>query len=97
VIIVDDGLATGATMRAAVAAVKRFGPKQIVAAAPVASEETCNALKNEADVCCVCSVTPEPFYGVGMWYRNFEQTSDDEVENLLARADARGVSAGHYV
>jgi putative phosphoribosyl transferase len=86
VIIVDDGLATGATMRAAIAAVEVLQPTQIVAAAPVASRLTCSELSGQAGVRCVCAFAPEPFYGVGMWYDDFEQTTDDEVRNLLASA-----------
>jgi putative phosphoribosyl transferase len=86
VIIVDDGLATGATMRAAIAAVKTRKPKQIIVAAPVASRETCAEIVRNTDDLCVCATTPEPFYGVGMWYQNFDQTSDAEVVELLDKA-----------
>ncbi len=85
VILIDDGLATGATMRAAVAAVRQAHPAKIVVAVPVAPPETCQELAAEADEV-VCALTPEPFYGVGLWYDQFEQTSDQEVRNLLARA-----------
>lgn len=88
VIIVDDGLATGATMLAAVRAVKTHEPAQIVVAVPVAARDTCNELSQEVDVMCVCAIEPEPFYGVGMWYRGFSQTSDSEVQALLAEARA---------
>lgn len=90
VIIVDDGLATGSTMHAAVTALKARDPKLIVVAVPVASEQACEEFKREADVMSVCAVTPEPFYGVGMWYKDFSQTTDDEVRQLLnsARASA---------
>lgn len=84
VIIVDDGLATGATMSVAVAALSRRGAREIVVAAPIASKDACE--KISADALCVCSVTPEPFYGVGTWYRDFSQTSDKEVCDLLDRA-----------
>ena len=99
VLIVDDGLATGATMRAAVKALKQLGPKEIVVAVPVASKQTCDEFKLEADVWSVCAVTPEPFYGVGMWYEDFSQTTDADVQRLLASADAialtqNGVSTG---
>jgi len=87
VIVVDDGLATGSTMRAAVEALRQKGPKQIVVAAPVGARETCDSFKDEVDVVCVCALTPEPFQAVGLWYANFEQTTDDEVRNLLTRAD----------
>jgi predicted phosphoribosyltransferase len=84
VILVDDGLATGATMRAAIAAVRQQQPARIVVAVPTASPDTCEALKAEAgDV--VCAMTPEPFLAVGHWYEDFTQTTDDEVRELLAR------------
>lgn len=86
VILVDDGLATGATMLAAVRAVRLYEPAQIVVAVPVAARETCAKLHDEADVVCVCAIEPEPFYGVGMWYYDFSQTSDEEVQALLAEA-----------
>lgn len=88
VILVDDGLATGSTMRAAVAAVRQQSPKQVVVAVPVAAQTTCNALQKEADEC-VCSYTPLHFYAVGQWYQNFAQTSDEEVHELLERAGER--------
>lgn len=84
VILVDDGLATGATMRAAVQALRRQHPARIVAAVPTASPDTCEALKAEADEI-VCAMTPEPFVAVGYWYEDFTQTTDDEVRALLAR------------
>ena len=87
VIIVDDGLATGATMRAAIKALKQLGPKDIVAAVPVGSADTCREIDKMVDVVCVCEETPEPFYGVGMWYNDFSQTTDLEVSELLARAE----------
>ena len=86
VIIVDDGLATGATMRAAVKALKTQQPTKIIVAVPVASKQACDEFREPADVWAVCAVTPEPFYGVGMWYRNFDQTTDAEVKSLLAVA-----------
>ncbi|MDM7923112.1 MAG: phosphoribosyltransferase, partial [Pyrinomonadaceae bacterium] len=86
VILIDDGLATGATMRAAVEAVKLLGPKQVVVAVPVGSADTCAGIEEKADVLCICARTPEPFYGVGLWYRDFSQTTDEEVEDLLRRA-----------
>lgn len=87
VILVDDGLATGATMRAAVKAVRAKMPKQIIVAVPVGSVQTCSELDRLSDVICVCATTPEPFYGVGMWYRDFSQTTDAEVREILARTD----------
>jgi predicted phosphoribosyltransferase len=91
VILVDDGLATGATMRAAVQALRQQQPGRIVAAVPTASPDTCQVLKAEADdVICeaddvICAITPEPFFAVGHWYDDFTQTTDDEVRELLAR------------
>jgi len=84
VILVDDGLATGATMRAAVAALRQRQPARIVIAVPTASPDTSEALKAEADDV-VCAMTPEPFFAVGHWYEDFTQTTDDEVRELLAR------------
>ncbi|WP_447980054.1 phosphoribosyltransferase [Candidatus Nitrospira bockiana] len=89
VILIDDGLATGATMRAAVSALKRRGPARIVVAVPVGAEEACHELRAEADEV-VCAATPSPFFGVGAWYEDFAQTTDDEVRELLERAAAAG-------
>ena len=88
VILVDDGLATGSTMLAAVQALRRQGPARIVVAVPVASRDTCELLKPEVYEV-VCAVTPEPFYAVGLWYQNFSQTTDEEVRELLARSAAQ--------
>jgi putative phosphoribosyl transferase len=85
VILVDDGLATGATMRAAAAALRQQSPARLVVAVPTAARETCEALEAEVDEI-VCAMTPDPFYAVGLWYEDFAQTSDDEVRDLLARA-----------
>ena len=85
VILVDDGLATGSTMRAAVAALRRLGPDRIVVAVPTAAPSTCDELGHEADEC-ICDITPDPFYAVGLWYEDFSQTTDDEVRDLLERA-----------
>ena len=82
VILVDDGLATGATMRAAVAAVRNLGAKRVVVAVPVGAAETCRLLEEEADEV-VCLLTPEPFYAIGLWYHEFPQLDDDEVRDLL--------------
>lgn len=87
VILVDDGLATGASMLAAVRGVRAKHPKSITIAVPVASGESCENLSQEADTV-VCMETPEPFYAVGVWYENFPQTSDAEVSELLNRAQA---------
>ncbi len=85
VILVDDGLATGSTMRAAVAALRRRHPTRVVVAIPTAAPEPCEELKQEVDEI-VCAMTPTPFYGVGEWYEEFDQTSDEEVRDLLERA-----------
>ena len=87
VILVDDGLATGSTMRAAARALRQQGPARIVVAVPVAARETCDEFRSEVDDI-VCTVTPEPFYAVGLWYEDFSPTTDDEVRDLLARAAA---------
>jgi predicted phosphoribosyltransferase len=88
VILVDDGLATGSTMRAAVAALRRQGPARIVVAVPVGAATTCAELQGEADGV-VCASTPDPFFAVGAWYQDFAQTTDDEVRALLMRAAER--------
>jgi putative phosphoribosyl transferase len=85
VILIDDGLATGSTMTAAVRALKAQAPAKIVVAVPVAAPDSCEALAREADEV-VCAATPEPFRAVGLWYRNFGQTTDEEVHSLLARS-----------
>ena len=85
VILVDDGLATGATMRAAALAVKQRNPARVVIAVPVAAAETCNEFRRDVDEV-VCAITPAPFYAVGLWYEDFSQTSDEEVRKLLERA-----------
>jgi predicted phosphoribosyltransferase len=81
---VDDGLATGSTMRAAVLAVRRLKPARVVVAVPVGARETCESLGEVADEV-VCALTPEPFRAVGLWYANFSQTTDDEVRQFLSR------------
>jgi|SRR5579872_229349 len=86
VILIDDGLATGATMRAAVLALHRQRAARIVVAVPVGSVETCAEMKAVADEV-ICAHTPEPFYAVGQWYADFSQTGDEEVERLLAEAE----------
>lgn len=82
VILVDDGLATGSTMRAAVSALRERAPRRLVAAAPVAEAETCAQMRQIVDEM-VCAVTPEPLYAIGSWYEDFSQTSDEEVQDLL--------------
>jgi len=98
VILVDDGLATGATMLAAVKALRQQQPARIVVAVPTASPETCEQLRAEVDDI-ICAITPEPFHAVGLWYEDFSQTTDEEVRDLLARSAeasraAEGVKAG---
>jgi predicted phosphoribosyltransferase len=85
VILVDDGLATGATMWAAIKAIRRLQPAKVVMAVPVADPETCESFRQTADEV-VCAVTAEQFYSVGAWYREFPQLTDDEVRALLARS-----------
>ena len=93
VIIVDDGLATGSTMRAAVKALRQQQPKKIVVAVPVGARETCDSFKNEVDTVAVCAITPEPFNAVGLWYQDFSQTTDQEVRDLLWRAEQTKAAA----
>ena len=88
VILVDDGLATGSTMRAAVLAVREESPARIVVAVPVAAAETCDEFQSIVDDI-VCAETPNPFYAVGLWYENFTQTTDDEVHDLLSTTARR--------
>ncbi len=85
VILVDDGLATGSTMRAAVLALRKRRPARIVVAVPVGAPDTCAALQEVADEV-VCAHTPDPFFAVGTWYDDFTQTTDEEVRELLALA-----------
>jgi len=93
-ILVDDGLATGATMRAAVEALRRQNPARIVVAVPTASPEICEEMKSKADEV-ICAITPEPFHAVGRWYQDFSQTTDEEVRVLLARqSKAQGPNGG---
>jgi putative phosphoribosyl transferase len=86
IILVDDGLATGSTMRAAVAALRKQHPAHIVVAVPVAAPVVRDEFKAEVDEI-VCASTPEPFFGVGYWYEDFSQTSDEEVHDLLALSE----------
>ncbi len=92
VILVDDGLATGATMWAAVLAVRKQQPAQIAIAVPVAAPETCQELETEVDKI-ICVSTPSPFHSVGLWYKDFPQTTDEEVRDLLAKVAKNGKSA----
>src|SRR5262249_5097713 len=91
VILIDDGLATGSTMRAAVAALRQQHPACIVVAVPVGAPETCAEFRDEADEA-ICVQTPEPFYAVGLWYGDFSQTTDEEVRDLLEQAAQRETS-----
>jgi putative phosphoribosyl transferase len=84
-ILVDDGLATGSSMRAAVAALRKEKPSRVIVAVPVAAAEVCDAFRDIADEI-VCVETPEPFRAVGLWYEDFSQTTDDEVHELLEHA-----------
>ncbi|HEY8165489.1 MAG TPA: phosphoribosyltransferase [Gemmatimonadaceae bacterium] len=92
VILVDDGLATGASMRVAVVALRQEKPGRVVVAVPIAPAETCAMLRREADEV-NCAVTPEPFFAVGLWYEDFSQTTDEEVHDLLDRARHYSASA----
>jgi predicted phosphoribosyltransferase len=92
VILVDDGLATGASVHAAVEVLRRLEPARLVVAVPIAPPETCEALRAEVDEV-ICAVTPEPFYAVGLWYEDFSQTTDEEVRDLLARSRGVGLVA----
>lgn len=85
VLLVDDGLATGSTMRAAIAALRKLRPERIIVAVPVGASQTCSDMAEEADDV-VCLRTPEPFYAVGAWYQDFSQTSDEDVSVLLRQA-----------
>lgn len=84
-ILVDDGLATGSSMRAAVKALRHQSPDRIVVAVPTAAAETCERLETEADEV-ICASTPRPFHAVGLSYRDFSQTTDSEVSHLLRQA-----------
>ena len=89
-ILVDDGLATGSSMRVAAKALRKEAAAEIVVAVPVASASTCSEFELEVDKV-VCATTPEPFSAVGQWYRNFSQTTDEEVRDLLARSASASV------
>jgi predicted phosphoribosyltransferase len=88
VILVDDGLATGATMRAAARAIRAQRPQRLVIAVPVGARTTCDAFRDEADRV-ICAATPEPFQAVGLWYQDFSQTTDEDVRALLAASRER--------
>ena len=84
-LVIDDGIATGSTMRASVEALRELGPEEIVVAVPVASYSACDDMEEVADAV-VCLETPSPFHAVGAWYENFDQTTDAEVKQLLEQA-----------
>jgi predicted phosphoribosyltransferase len=92
VLLVDDGLATGASMRAAVEALRNLAPARLVVAVPAAAAETCAALRPLVDAV-ICALTPQPFDGVGRWYEDFAPVSDAEVRQLLAQAASEGAQA----
>jgi predicted phosphoribosyltransferase len=85
VILVDDGLATGSSMRVAALALRNKNPARIIVAVPVASPATCAEFESEVDQV-ICAITPDPFWAVGQWYTDFSQTTDEEVRDLLRRA-----------
>jgi putative phosphoribosyl transferase len=93
VILIDDGLATGSTMRAAIAALGLESPTRIVVAVPTAPIETCTELRYLVDEV-VCLITPDPFYAVGLWYEDFAQTTDEEVRELLEHAPTAASDRG---
>lgn len=94
VILVDDGLATGSTMRAAAQALKKQNPKRLIVAVPVGAADTCEEFRSEVDEI-ICGVAPDAFRAVGMWYEDFSQTSDEEVQWLVEQASERsGMHAG---
>ena len=87
VILVDDGLATGSTMRAAALALRKMQPSKVIVAVPVGAQESCDEFRGDVDEV-VCAITPVPFMAVGAWYADFSQTSDEEVRQLLQQAGA---------
>ncbi|MGH9264942.1 MAG: phosphoribosyltransferase [Acidimicrobiales bacterium] len=95
VVVVDDGLATGSTMRAAVAALRAQGPARIVVAVPVGAAETCRELAAEADEV-VCAHTPVGFHAVGQWYDDFSETTDDDIRAVLARLQGQSPEEDHH-
>jgi putative phosphoribosyl transferase len=95
VILVDDGLATGSTMRAAAAALRKQQPARIIVAVPVGAPDTCDEFRSEVDEI-ICGATPEPFRGVGQWYEDFSQTDDEEVHRLLEQAGHERVDVDKF-
>lgn len=94
VIIVDDGLATGSTMRAAVAALQKMQPAAIVVAVPVAAKQTCDEFRRDG-INVICLRTPEPFEAVGLWYEDFSQTTDEEVHEILDERNPQNAHSTH--
>jgi len=92
VILVDDGIATGSTMRAAIAALRRLEPTRLIVAVPTAAPSACDEIRGEADDC-ICEMMPDPFHAVGLWYEDFSQTTDDEVRDLLDEAASETTAA----
>jgi putative phosphoribosyl transferase len=92
VIVTDDGLATGSTMRAALTALRQQQPARLIVAVPVGAKVVCDELRDIADAV-VCAATPEPFHAVGLWYDDFSETSDEEVRALVQRASEQLLSA----
>jgi putative phosphoribosyl transferase len=93
VVVVDDGLATGATMRVVVAALRELRPARVVVAVPIGAPDTCESLRAVADET-VCAITPEPFVAVGLWYRDFSETTDEDVTRLLENAARERLARG---
>jgi predicted phosphoribosyltransferase len=94
VILVDDGLATGSSMRAAAEALRQLGPARIVVAVPISAPSTCDAFRDVVDET-ICAITPEQFYAVGLWYEDFSPTTDDEVRDLLAERGPARLAGRH--
>lgn len=86
ILLIDDGIATGATMRAAIEAINSKNPKKLVVAVPTAAHDTCESLKEKVDKL-ICLKTPQPFFGVGRWYQHFGQTTDEEVKKFLDKSE----------
>jgi len=94
VIVVDDGLATGSTMRAAVEALRKMQPRAIIVAVPVAAKQTCDEFRRDG-INVICLRTPEPFEAVGLWYDDFSQTSDEEVHEILDERNPQDAHSTH--
>jgi putative phosphoribosyl transferase len=90
IVLIDDGLATGASMKAASKALRAEDPQRLIVAVPIGAQQTCDEFRGEVDEV-ICVATPEPFLAVGIWYEDFEQTSDEEVQSLLERAAHQAV------